>query len=101
MPAVKSDNQENNSVSSQLITHGSSIKMIKNDDLHNEVYPFANFPVNATDEIFLRLRLDDAQYLVQKNESVEPALAPFFERLASNFDGQSVQIPYVEALAAI
>jgi len=35
MPAVKSENQENNSVSSQLITHGSSIKMIKNDDPHN------------------------------------------------------------------
>jgi hypothetical protein len=66
-----------------------------------EIYPFSNFAVTPTDEVYLRLNLKDALFLVQKIANFESCFAPLYERLASDFNGSSVKISYVEALGAV
>ena len=54
-----------------------------------------------SDEIHLRLSLKDALFLVQKISGGELCFAPLYEKLASDFNGDSLRVSYVDALGAV
>ncbi len=91
---------QNYSASSVLVAQGPNIKLLHSVSSAQQ-NPFNNFPVNPTDEVLLRICLKDSLYLVSKIAGNDPALASFFERLASDFNGDSVYVRYVDALGAI
>lgn len=101
LPSVATSDAINSSSGSLLITEGATVKLVQEDSSLSQTYSFSNYPVKFVDEVHLKLSLSDAIFLVLKDSSRDPGIAPLYERLASDFNGQSVLISYVDALGAI
>jgi hypothetical protein len=99
MPNEESSDTSKLGTGQVLVTAGGQIKLIQ-EIQPTESYPFSNYPVKVSDEVHLSLSNKDAIFLVQKISVTDPCLAPLYERLASDFNGNCVYVSYVDALGA-
>jgi len=89
---------------SLIVASGSQVKLFKSSQEHTQtdLSTFSNYPVKATDQVFLKIKSSDLQFVLSNlTLSNEPALQPFWSSFLDNYDSQRVRLPYIVALLAV